>query len=150
MDLINELLATVIPMILTAVIPYLGVLLGKLIGKGFDFLESKTNNEYLLQVIEMAEQSVLTAYQTTLKSAKAAAKDGKLSKEELSQVKNEAKKQAVKALNDFIDGLPKLAKKVLKDKAESFVEGAIPKVKAKQMGIPVDPTAPGLGGKLTL
>ena len=66
MDLLKEILATLLPLVITAVIPYLGVLVGKLIGKGFDYLEASTKSHYLKQVIEMAENAVLTSYQTLL------------------------------------------------------------------------------------
>lgn len=137
----------ILPPFLMAIVGWLSKNGLDLIKSGFNYLESKTKSQLLLQVLSHAECAALFAFQTVLKPLERELADGKITLEDFKRLRREAqleaKERAVKKLRSSLKKMPGKAVEYFEDELEDLIESVLPVVKAKQRGIAaLDPTKP--------
>ena len=147
-SLLKIIMENLLTVVVSPIILYLTTKIPALIESGFHYVEGHIKSQHLQQILHLAEEAVLHSYQTIIKEAKKDFADGKIDAEELKSLKALAKSEAIKMVESFVAGLPKIVKDLVEDKVGGLVESALVKVKAKQRGIPaLNPTTPLPDGK---
>lgn len=93
------------------------------------WIDVKTHGTALQTAGDAAENIIMAVEQETVKAARDAYNDGKITKEELNAIFETAKKTAVDRFNAYVATLPKTIRSTIEAKAQSLLESALGRLK---------------------
>lgn len=111
------------------------------------YIKGNTKNKQLLMIEEHAIKCVQAVYQKTIKNAKKAYSDGKMSEDELKEIKAQAKAEAKSQLWVFIRNVVKDITGYTDAHVSDCVESAVVRSKAIAQGMKLNPSLPPEGSK---
>lgn len=136
---VSTVLSTVGPTLASQLLEYVCALLALLLS-GFAswlmpkicaWIDTQTHGTALESAGAAAEAIIMAVEQETVKSARAACDDGRMTKDELNKVFSTAKETAAERFLSYIKLLPKAVQPLLTQKANALLEAALGSLKAR-------------------